>query len=558
MLAMLRALRFALATAPELWQYELLSARQMGVFASKLGVEVSDQETILGLWRVGLLRADLVVSDVQIAVPGLTTTKRLRRLNTYLDHRCIHHRPSGFGGILAEAPEIAGNSEPWFHPFRLYILYHIERIFKTSATCTQYLNWPDGITALAKRQIAHFDEWTAKREASERFDYWNMISELAIALEPLAYPKIHHRTRIKFPMTEKSQSLRLTSLRAKAAPLVRQITVAGLQQVREELGQAAQNLDSNQNLHVLLRLMSSHERGKLRGRLGACMLFLEMAEVIRRPVESETGRCLPEEDQIGYGRWIDGARTAVYGTERVFDATPTVLRDYLTSVGLDYGIKIRCYVEGDSEYGALSSAVGDLAGIEIINLRGQVVERRGKGLAIWDALLRNSASNIFSVVMVDADRLDYVRAVRQAASSRGVFCPFFLSDPDFEFGNFTAQELLSVAIKLGRITCEAMAKSSDLEERISKSTSNKEFFDAIASAETTKPPKDDLWGAELMSLAMDRPEFPPEHALAGQTRPIVEAARLLNRARTSGYLRSLAAASVDPDTGKILRRSSAA
>lgn len=556
-LALLNVVRLKLVSMPQLWQHGLLSARQLGTFASERGIQMSREETILGLWRAGLLRADLVTSDDQLSMSGLVSTEPLLEANIYCDQRRVPHRPSGFGGVLSEDGGIPASAVPQFHPFRLYMLYHIERVFETSTVCTQYLLWPEGLRSLAGREIEHLDGWTAKSDASERFDYWNTVCELAIALEPLAYPKIHGEARLRFPVTEESLPIQLSELRAKVTPLIREISATELRQVRQDLGQAADQVDSNRNLHVLLRLMSSQERRKLRSRLGTCMLFLEMAEAIRRPVEDELQHSLPEEDQIGFGQWMDGARRLIYGAERVFDASPTVLRDYLSSVGLDYGVKIRCYVEGDSEYGALSSAVGDIAGVELINLRGQVIERRGKGLAFADALRRNSASHIFSAVVLDADREDYVRVLRKAAESGDVFCPFFLLDPDFEFGNFTSRELLSVAIKLGRITQEAIDATSGLEALILGAPSNKEFFGALAKIETATAAKDELWGAALMSLALDHPEFPVQHSLAGQTRPIVGAARLLSRARNAGYLRSLEAASVDPSTGQIITRTSA-
>lgn len=551
-LLLLNEIRQTLASKPQVWQHGLLTAAQLGKFASERGIQVSSEETIRGLWQAGLLRADLVSSDAELSMPGLVAVAKAQD-NTYCDQRRVPHRPSGFGGALSETGGVLANASPQFHPYRLYMLYHVERIFGSDTSCTQYLVWPEGLKSLAGRAIEDMNRWTAQSDASERFDYWNRVCELAIAFEPLGYQRIHREVRIRFPLTEESLPIQLAELRAKVSPLIRQMTTHEIRQVREDLGQTAQQIDANRDLHVLLRLMSSHERRKLRSRIGTCMLLLEMAEMIRRPVEDELELSLPEEDQIGFGQWIEGARKVIYGTERVFDASTTVLRDYLSSLGLDYGVKIRCYVEGDTEYGALSSAVGDAAGVELVNLRGQVVERRGKGLAFSDALRRNSVSHIFSAVVIDADREDYVRAVRRVAESGEAFCPFFLLDPDFEFGNFTARELLAVALKLGRIDQQALDTTNGLEAQILATRSNKDFLRVLGSVETARAAKDELWGATLMTHALEHSEFPAEHGLAGQTRPIVEAARLLNRARSVGYLRSLVGAAIDPVTGRIIR-----
>jgi hypothetical protein len=97
-----------------------------------------------------------------------------------------------------------------------------------------------------------------------------------------------------------------------------------------------------------------------------------MAETIRRATEAALGRELCEEDELGFGQWMDGARKAIYGTTRILDASKEVRRDFMTSMGLDHGPKVRCYVEGDTELAALVSAVGYGAGAEFVNLRGQI------------------------------------------------------------------------------------------------------------------------------------------------------------------------------------------
>jgi hypothetical protein len=62
-----------------------------------------------------------------------------------------------------------------------------------------------------------------------------------------------------------------------------------------------------------------------------------------------------------------------------------------------------------------------------LNLRGQVVEKGGKGLNFAASLKNDMTSHVFSVVLLDEDRHDYVRALRKAARDGNFFGRFFMS-----------------------------------------------------------------------------------------------------------------------------------
>ena len=54
--------RYELANAPELWQCDLLTLQELCRFAHDLGGPLFNADTVTGLWRVGLLRADLITA----------------------------------------------------------------------------------------------------------------------------------------------------------------------------------------------------------------------------------------------------------------------------------------------------------------------------------------------------------------------------------------------------------------------------------------------------------------------------------------------------------------
>jgi hypothetical protein len=81
----------------------------------------------------------------------------------------------------------------------------------------------------------------------------------------------------------------------------------------------AQSKEPNKKVHILLRLADIRMREQLKGSLGASMLILEVAEVIRRAAESALNIELPEEgDQGASPRDLENKREN-YGSTRLFD-----------------------------------------------------------------------------------------------------------------------------------------------------------------------------------------------------------------------------------------------
>jgi hypothetical protein len=241
----------------------------------------------------------------------------------------------------------------------------------------------------------------------------------------------------------------------------------------------------------------------------------------------------------------------LYGADRVLDAPQTALRVFLSEAGIDYGTKVRCYLEGDTEYGALNAAVGRFGGIEFVNLRGQVAEKRGRGLAFRDSLRNDVQAHVFSFIIMDTDNGDYVRVVRKAADDDVICGRFFLSSPDFELANFSIPELCSIIVNLAKQRGMDSLSEAELLSAVTGASSGKEFFKRAVS----KLPrlgvfqKSEEWGEALMNYALQNP-----HLRENVTRPVIEAAELIIRARTLKYLISREKFRVDARTGELVSR----
>jgi hypothetical protein len=537
------------AAASRDWPASLLSSEELSRKAREFGWHF-DAEDIEGLWRAGILRADVstcagIPSDTRFQPVGLADEEGS---GIFWDGGRAPNRVQGYGSGIAAFPAYTPAVRAWFHPFRLFVLHHVRRTLTIKTTPTQYAKYVEGVQSVSVAQVEHLDHWTATDQFSERFDYWNRVAELAIVCEPLVH-ETHFRPGILLPG-------RREQLQGAVRELLIQMGEQHVNEQRGDLAFAADTLDQNRTIHTLLRLMKSSERLHLKDSLGAAMHLLNMAEVIRRSHEYLLGTELPEEDELGPGQWMEGARRRLYGHDRVFDAPKRNLREFLNILGLDFGVKVACYVEGETELGALAHASGVEAQVKFVNLRGQFAEKGGRGLSFVESLESDKASHVFSLIVLDGDRSDFVRAVRRAAADRKFFGRFWISSPDFEFANFTLDELTEIVARLQRgkaevMTYERQTIEPSLRQVLFGCTSADKFFDALKKHGVSGVGKGETWGRALMAYAIEHPHFAEGHIQAGVERPIIDMAKLLVRAQGAGFLGSMEQSVVDPDTGRL-------
>jgi hypothetical protein len=547
-------LRVEVVKTSESWRRRLLDPEKLAALAKSLGFGWFTPDDIRGLWRIGLLRADLVSSEEPIDVSGFISVGSVV-MSDRIDHcdvRTIAYRPGGYGSSFGEA-SLGSAWDLRFHPHRLFVLHHVQRTLKIESSITQFLVYEDGVRKTVERQIESARRWTSSVEFGDRFDYWNRVAEWAIVAEPFT---------LSIVQSDADPSGAPSEPRTTLERLVREFIAAQgplpVRQMREDLAFAAETLDNNRAVHVLLRLMNPRERERLKGRLGGAMHLLATAETIRRAAEAALGIRLPEEDEIGPVQWFPGARMQLYGSDRVFDAPRYALRDYLTHLGLDFAIKTRCYVEGSTELSAMRHAIGDLGHVQLVDLKGQVAEGRGKGLTFAESLDADKKAGVFSVILLDADRDENVRLVRRAAEQERFAGSFFIADPDFEFGNFSVKELIDVAVSMSSLdSSQPEAKASRramLVEAASSIRTNRELFRLLKTHGILDVSKDEAWGRALMERAIAQPFFGAEDSRRGAKRPLVEAAEVVARTQNVGFLLSREYEKVDAASGRALPR----
>ncbi|WP_133246247.1 hypothetical protein [Acidovorax sp. 99] len=536
------------------WDSELVSPQKLGQIASDLGIGQFSKDDILGLWRIGLLRADCVECEKSPQIDGLNS---LNFDSRHLDLRAIVTKQKGYGSSMSKKSKVRNSVDDSlpnvsFHPTRIYVLYHVVRTLASKTSPCQYLIYRPGLAKLARFELKNLDRWTSSPAFSNRFDYWNQLAEVAALCSVVLWlPPEDHEVRAH-------AFNRLPSYADMVRNYLKHSGLITIRQWRQDLAWAAHTSDENRNIHTLLRLMRLSERERIKGSLGAAMKFLDMAESIRRASERLLNIELAEEDEIGPGQWMHGARKMLYGHERVFDAPRKDLRDFLGILGLDFGVKVRCYVEGETEFGAFRYAIGVDGLCSVVNLKGNVVQRGGRGMAFADSLAEDVRDRVISVIVVDRDREDVVRAVKRAASEKRIHGRFYLSSPDFELANFNIEELLRIAIATA-LSCNFDNEEVNkrlIEELpiVSEAKSAKEFMRLLPSDIRDGVTKGETWGAALMKYAIAHPIFPANDSRTGEEREIFDAARVLVRAQDVGYLRSVEMEELDPETGKMVMR----
>lgn len=223
----------------------------------------------------------------------------------------------------------------------------------------------------------------------------------------------------------------------------------------------------------------------------------------------------------------------------------------MADVDVDDGVKVRCYVEGDTELGAMRAALGSVGGIDFINLRGEFSARGGRGLAFRDSLIADDRSHTFSFIVLDGDSKDTLRVVGSAARD-DLFCGRFLvSKPDIEFGNFTTVELCDVVEKYREEQGEPISERTNLLDHLAGARSGKELFQRLRAlgAEYSSLAKGASWGACLMEYALSNP-MGSDNSL----RPLMQLVQMMFRARTSKYQVSRKKYRTDPASGELIDR----
>lgn len=416
-----------------------------------------------------------------------------------------------------------------FHPFRIYPIHKILKACELSLAPSSLLqrNRVGELAALASRILPPLERVSAIADSANR------IVGLAILLEPIYWQQVTSMQANFTGLADSEYALLSDEYRAKVREMVQSLEPELWRRAHERLRIDAALMDENSRLYVMLRVGGWRVREELKGQVGGALWIRHIAELLRRAFEDVHQVSWLEEDQA-FGSWYPEGRRLVFGDTRPLDDALRTQPYIARAFGLFTGSVVRWYVEGHTEYYAVVEALPDAskAGIEIVNLRGTIEsERDNTALKLREWLMQDRALRRFSILSFDTDVPASVRAIGRQIAAGNIVGRISAHQPDFEFGNFTLEELVEIAARID----EAQGVSGDTvrEGDWAGVRSGRGFEKTYTGVSARRPGslKGEVWGRALARYAMEQPERPD----TGKLRAFVGDIHAALRSRRAHY-----------------------
>jgi gamma-glutamylcyclotransferase (GGCT)/AIG2-like uncharacterized protein YtfP len=522
-----------------------------------MGVGLSPwNEDVERLWQIGILRADFLISKQPLDIEGIVFIDQTQGgENLYADVRDCVSKTEGLGNVIKSLGAMPDDAYLMFHPFRYYVIYRIEQILIPSVPSFQLLSSTSSCQKNIEQFIASFNKKTADEGFRAKVRRWNEITSLAVAVEPFTFNKLfgYYKVPVTYDDNEGDFHAALQKQYEDCKEVLIEIGLDEVKSILSELCREAQRLEPNDDVRRLIRLTKRYRIESVKGKLGGSVYLLTMAEMIRRAAERVFETELPEEDELGFG---GGSETAdykefFYGSHRLLDSHEAKSR-FIRELNLDSSVRLRWYVEGDTELNALLSELRGDENIEIINLRGDVVAGKGKGLSFRENLQNDMRRSVYSFVSLDGDVDHNRRVLKRAIEAREMFGRSYISKPDFEFANFNSDELAGILWELALEQGASPDEKENFLTRTSAAESGKQLFDNAKKAlpNLQRLDKGKTWGERLLNFANENPYL--QRGGEKNIRPIIEAIMMAHHTLECGYYLSREESRVDKDSGEIV------
>lgn len=438
------------------------------------------------------------------------------------------------------------SDEIMFHPFRLYSVYRLLEMCKLRIAPSSSIN-REAFPSFLNKVSTHI---LSISEIGKNAEILKEIIDLAVILEPVYWPTVINREKYSLSMSQQEFEVLIENHKSRVKDLILQLDLEKWKEIHARLRRDAATLDDNGDVYLLLRLAPWQKRERLKGHLSAALWLRHIAEVIRLGFEEVYNVTWPEEDEA-YGTWFPGAREYTYGSNRPLDKELYTRPHVAFEFGLHTGSTIRWYLEGKTEFYAALTALpkASAGGVELINLKGAVGnERANAALRLADGIEMDREVRRFSFISFDVDVPANVKSIKKWVEEGSVVGFVNANDPDFEFGNFTLNELIEVAAKLD----DSEGADGDRIrygkwEGISNGRDFEEHYNTL-SLKRSSGLKGEQWGSALGLYMIENPCFPESEKL----RPFVETINAVIRARSVKYEYQRDNSNIDPQTFELI------
>lgn len=328
------------------------------------------------------------------------------------------------------------------------------------------------------------------------------ITEFGIVLEPIYRPRVRRLVTLHNRFDFDGYYKDVEILRETILAMTKAFEETDWKEIHDITNFISNGLDNNVELKTLITLMRNEDQERIKGKIGASLLIREVAHLIRYHALDQK-ITLPEEQFSESPGYTPAYFAHSRGSKNIVDGTRENRLKFIRGFGLDFSIRVRLYVEGETEKQCFIATLGDYGHVEIIDIKGEFLQKGGKGLAFRESLRNDKRSHIYSVLVLDGDREDVVRIVEDAAKKGEFLGQFFINEPDFELHNFSISELCAIVSR-------NYGESLD-ESLYAKAKSGKELFAIMNSANPSlnRVSKGADWGLALGKFAEENPKTNP-------------------------------------------------
>lgn len=551
---------------PHLWQMNLLLPTELASLAKERGLHGGCSALhIKNLWMTGLLKAEFVLSDKELDVSGLAllgkdSVGRYR----YADHR-VMKLPNSIDNMFNELEPLHQDVILQFHPFHFrYLLALYNLLTPITPHPLQRLIDSNQYLRICKTTFEYHSQIVNNSNFSTTLRYHADVTRLCLATEPCTYTSLFSIFTKPAYIRDVAFAEQLSLYQQKLIEFYKELGLETIENAIKNLCDDANSLEPNTDIHSILRLTKRNWRIQhIKGKLGGAIYLKTMAEMLRRFAEMVFSVTLPEEDELSSRIYWPEAKKRNYGSSRIFDRNRRVANLYLRDFGLDYGVRLRWYVEGATELGALKWIFESDSYIELVNLRGLFIEGANKGLIFLGNLQNDIRSQIFSFCLFDSDKSENLKVVRQAIRNNEICGAVVFPPPskreeerNFENENFTPAELKHILWQVAIENGATNAEQTVYDNSVGDVRSWKEILTRAKSKlpSLNQFSKGESWGRRLMEFAWENP-YKQDIELDEQpkTRQIIEAVRAAMQSRQADYLYIRTHYRIDPDTGKPIQ-----
>ena len=129
-----------IANRQHIWQMNFLNANKLASFSHDRGLAYFNENDVIHLWQLGLVKADIIKSRRKLRLVGLVDRGTdVYGNHIYSDERQLPRRLRKWKNARKNLKPLQEGVELLFHPFRYYVLYHLDRVLGLHSSKMQML-----------------------------------------------------------------------------------------------------------------------------------------------------------------------------------------------------------------------------------------------------------------------------------------------------------------------------------------------------------------------------------------------------------------------------------